>query len=259
MNNETNELTIQLESFEGPLDLLLHLIKELKVDIFDIPMVEITNQYFHYLQTMQELRLDIAGDYLLMAATLLEIKSRMLLPKKEIEIEDDFYEEGEDPREELINQLLEYKRIQEAAKVLKEMENERGDFFTKLPADLDSYRQSIPLSPGEVSSEDLISALQKMYQKLLRKKLLSARLNQEESSVDQTMVDILDKFDQLKKAKHATIPFTDFYEVATRAHIVTTFLAMLELVREKKIYFIQDVMYGDILLKRLWEEADEDE
>lgn len=94
MNNETNELTIQLESFEGPLDLLLHLIKELKVDIFDIPMVEITNQYFHYLQTMQELRLDIAGDYLLMAATLLEIKSRMLLPKKEIEIEDDFYEEG---------------------------------------------------------------------------------------------------------------------------------------------------------------------
>ena len=98
-----------------------------------------------------------------------------------------------------------------------------------------------------------------MYQKLLRKKLLSARLNQEESSVDQTMVDILDKFDQLKKAKHATIPFTDFYEVATRAHIVTTFLAMLELVREKKIYFIQDVTYGDILLKRLWEEADEDE
>lgn len=254
--NESNELMIQLEAFEGPLDLLLHLIKELKVDIFDIPMVEITNQYFQYLQTMQELRLDIAGDYLLMAATLLEIKSRMLLPKKEIEMEDDFYEEGEDPREELINQLLEYKRIQEAAKVLKEMENERGDFFTKLPADLDNYRQSIPLTPGEVSSEDLIAALQKMYQKLQRKKPLNARLDQEEISVEKTMKHILQRFDNFFDKKDESIPFTDFYEVPSKSQIVTTFLAMLELVREKKIYFIQEVMYGDILLKRLWEEVE---
>ena len=127
--SEQNELTLILPDFEGPLDLLLHLIKELKVDIFDIPITEVTFQYLRYLDTMQEMKLDIAGDYLLMAATLLEIKSRMLLPKKEVTFEEEFYEEGEDPRESLIQQLVEYKQFQEAAKALKTMEEERGINF----------------------------------------------------------------------------------------------------------------------------------
>ncbi|MGP6140064.1 MULTISPECIES: segregation and condensation protein A [unclassified Jeotgalibaca] len=251
MMNEQESLTIKLESFEGPLDLLLHLIKELKVDILDIPMAEITEQYLQYLHAMQELRLDIAGDYLLMAATLVEIKSRMLLPKKVIEIEDDFYEEGEDPREELIQQLLEYKRIQEAAKVLKEMEVERGEYFTKLPADLDNYRQSIPLEAGEVSREDLLQALQKMYQRLQKKKPLQAKMNQEAISVEQTMIHILSRFEQFSTNKKMKIPFSSFYEIPTKTAIVNTFLAMLELVKERKIIFRQELTYGEILLERI--------
>ena len=100
MLEKPDTLTVKLEAFEGPLDLLLHLIKELKVDILDIPMIEITEQYLQYLHAMQELSLDIAGDYLLMAATLVEIKSRMLLPKKTMLIDEEFYEDGQDPREE---------------------------------------------------------------------------------------------------------------------------------------------------------------
>ena len=132
--SEQNELTLILPDFEGPLE-FSHLIKELKVDIFDIPIAEVTFQYLRYLDTMQEMKLDVAGDYLLMAATLLEIKSRMLLPKKKLAFEEEFYEEGEDPRESLIQQLVEYKQFQEAAKALKTMEQERGLYFTKPATD----------------------------------------------------------------------------------------------------------------------------
>lgn len=251
--NEQESLTIKLESFEGPLDLLLHLIKELKVDILDIPMAEITEQYFQYLHAMQELRLDIAGDYLLMAATLVEIKSRMLLPKKTIEIEEDFYDEGNDPREELIQQLLEYKRIQEAAKILKEMQEERGEYYTKLPADLEHYRQSIPLEAGEVSRDDLMQALQKMYQRMQKKKPLHARMNHEEVSVERTMNHILGRFEKHANKINLQLPFTSFFDIPSKTAIVNTFLAMLELVKERKIVFKQDHTYGEILLERLQE------
>lgn len=257
MINEQKSLTIKLESFEGPLDLLLHLIKDLKVDILDIPMAEITEQYFQYLHAMQELRLDIAGDYLLMAATLVEIKSRMLLPKKTVEVEDIYYEEGEDPRDELIQQLLEYKRIQEAAKLLKEMEVERGEFFTKLPADLEAYRQSIPLEPGEVSREDLLYALQKMYQRLQKKKPLQAQMTHESVSVEQTMIHILSRFEKFSNELDVKIPFTSFFESPSKVAIVNTFLAMLELVKVKKIIFRQEKVYGEIMLERLQESEQE--
>lgn len=250
MINESETLTVYLDGFEGPLDLLLHLIKELKMDIFDIPMKEITEQYFHYLHTLQELKLDIAAEYLLMAATLLEIKSRMLLPKKELEIEEEFYEEGEDPREELVNQLLEYKQIQEAAKTLKEMEMERGQFFTKPATNLENYQQAIPLMPGEVSTDDLLNALRKMQQKLLRKKPLQARVNQEEISVEQVMNRILDRFSKLDENSNGKIPFEDFFDLPERPQIVNTFLAMLELAKERKIFFTQTVLFGGIFLER---------
>ena len=248
--SEQNELTLILPDFEGPLDLLLHLIKELKVDIFDIPITEVTFQYLRYLDTMQEMKLDIAGDYLLMAATLLEIKSRMLLPKKEVTFEEEFYEEGEDPRESLIQQLVEYKQFQEAAKALKTMEEERGLYFTKPATDLEELQQAIPLASGEVSATDLIAALQKMYQKLQKKKPLQARMEQEQYTVDQTMTWIMEKLDNLPHDSDQRLPFTDFFEVQTKAQIVNTFLAMLELVKERKINFSQESTYGDIYILR---------
>ncbi|CZQ83484.1 prokaryotic chromosome segregation/condensation protein scpa [Trichococcus palustris] len=246
-----NELTFKLPDFEGPLDLLLHLIKEMKVDIFDIPIAEITEQYLRYLDSMQELKLDVAGDYLLMAATLLEIKSRLLLPKKEIEFTEDFYEEGEDPRESLVQQLIEYKQFQGAAKALKELEQERGLYFTKNATDLEELQHSVPLSPGEVSATDLIAALQKMYQKLQKKKPLQAKMGQEQFTVEQTMRSILEKFDSLGATPQVRIPFAAFFEVQTKSQVVNTFLAMLELVKEREINFMQEEVYGDIYLIRI--------
>lgn len=247
--NEGESLKIQVAGFDGPLDLLLHLIKEMKVDIFDIPIAPITEQYFSYLRTMQDLKLDIAGDYILMAATLLEIKSRMLLPRPEPERDtEDFYEEGEDPREELVSQLLEYRQVQEAARILKQREIERGDFFTKPPTDLTPLQQSIPLNPGELSTEDLFRALQKMYQKLQKKKPLQARLEQEGVSVEETMEKILQRFAEAGTGQ-VRLPFTAFFAEPSRSQIVTTFLAMLELVRERRVVFRQEKLYGEIFLE----------
>lgn len=248
--NAPESLEIHVEGFDGPLDLLLHLIKELKVDVFDIPIAPITEQYFRYLKAMQELRLDVAGDYILMAATLLEIKSRMLLPRPEPERElEDFYEEGEDPREELVNQLLEYRQVQEAAKILKDMEANRGDFFTKPATDLTPLQQSIPLQEGEISTDDLFHALQKMYQKLQKKKPLQTRVEQEQVSVEQTMDRILHRFSNCSFRER--VSFTDFFEESSRPHIVATFLAMLELVKERKVVFRQEELYGEIFLELL--------
>ncbi|UJF14851.1 segregation/condensation protein A [Jeotgalibaca sp. MA1X17-3] len=248
MNKQSEALTIYLESFEGPLDLLLHLIKDLKVDVFDIPMADLTQQYLNYLHTMKELKLDIAGEYLLMAATLLEIKSRMLLPKKEVEVDDDSFELEEDPRDELVHQLLEYKQMQEAAKVLKEMQTERGQFYTKSITNLESHQQSVPLVPGEVSTEDLLHALQKMQQKIQRKQPMSTRVHHEKITIEATMDVILNRLTEQGKPGFR-IAFTDFFESTERPQIVNTFLAMLELVRERKIFFTQTELYGEIFLE----------
>ncbi|WP_368242833.1 segregation/condensation protein A, partial [Enterococcus faecalis] len=125
------EINLKLDVFEGPLDLLLHLIQKLEIDIYDIPITAVTEQYMSYIHAMQTLELEVAGEYLVMAATLMAIKSQMLLPKQELEIIDDenFFEE-EDPREALVAQLLEYRKFKYAATVLHEKEEERKLYYT---------------------------------------------------------------------------------------------------------------------------------
>ena len=130
-----NKLTLELEAFQGPFDLLLHLIKEMEVDINDIPMTAITQQYIAYIHQMQELELDIVGDYLVMAATLLEIKSRLLLPIEPVADIDAQYE-GEDPRHNLVQQLLLYQEFQTVSLSLKELEGGRSGLLTRPPMDL---------------------------------------------------------------------------------------------------------------------------
>ena len=125
------EYNVKIDAFEGPLDLLLHLINRLEIDIYDIPMAAITEQYLIYIHTMKELELDIASEYLVMAATLLAIKSKMLLPKHEEELEEDF-EYEEDPRDDLVEKLIEYRKYKEAAQELKHLEEDVGRYLQNL-------------------------------------------------------------------------------------------------------------------------------
>ena len=160
-------MDLKLEVFEGPLDLLLHLIKENKMDIFDIEIESITKQYLDYIHKMKEQNLDIASAYLVMASELTLIKARMLLPRPKVDEEE---VEEEDPREELVARLLEYQAYKEITKTLKENESKRQEIHTKLPENINNYIEENTLITGEGSLDLLVDAFKKFFSKKKRRK-----------------------------------------------------------------------------------------
>lgn len=239
---------VRLAQFEGPLDLLLHLIRKNEVDIYDIPIAEITRQYLDYLHAMEQWSLDVASEFVVMAATLLAIKSRMLLPKTRIQSEDG----EEDPRAPLVDQLLEYQRCKWAAEQLSQFANERAQVFSRLPMDLSSYQnREIPELTG-VTLWNLVDAFRKLYLRVPKEERVAEIRGHVDRVEDvmQTIVERLRIFERM-----------DFYRLldfaSTRKILVTAFLAILELVKDGKIQCIQFEPFGD--LEIVWnEEASSD-
>lgn len=238
---------MKLDTFEGPLDLLLHLINRYEIDIFDIPVARITEQYLQYIHTMQELKLDVASEYLEMAATLLQIKSKLLLPAHEEELEDEFgYDEfEEDPREELMRRLIEYKKYKEAAKQLQEFEEERSEIFTRSPGDLSSYAEETKQPfVSDVSIYDMLGALQKLFK---RKKLNEPRtttVQRQEVPIRERMIEIMD---ELAKGGGRR-SFYSLFPSFERGHMVATFLAILELMKANQVHCEQEQNFDEIFI-----------
>ncbi len=233
---------VKLEIFEGPLDLLLYLVKKTEVDIYHIPIVQITDQYLKYLELMQMLDLDIAGEFLWMASNLIYIKSKMLLPpdeRPEEEIEDEM-----DPHQELIRQLLEYKKFKEAAESLEEMEEKRKQYFPREASlEVDSSDISLDLKP--VSLFDLLSAFSEILQKIGVRESLK-KIFEEEVSVEKK-IEMIDKMTSVA----GSFAFQElFAETSSRMEIIATFLAVLELIRLKRIKVAQSEAFGNILIQR---------
>ena len=244
---------IKIDAFEGPLDLLLHLINRLEIDIYDIPVAEITEQYVAYIHTMKELELDIASEYLVMAASLLAIKSKILLPKHEEEWDED--EEDylmEDPRDELVTQLLEYKKYKEAADEFKNMEAERALLFTKPPIDLSPFTDETKLERKDldVSLYDMLSAFQKLMRRKKLKRPLQTRITRQEITIDKRIQELKDYL----KEKREKILFTSLFETEDKGQIVVTFLAVLELMRQNEIQVEQTNNFEDIFIE--WKQED---
>jgi segregation and condensation protein A len=235
---------VKIDAFEGPLDLLLHLINRHEMDIYDIPVAQITEQYMIYIHTMQELELDIASEYLVMAATLLAIKSQMLLPNQEIEVEDMEYEE--DPREELMRRLIEYRKYKEAAQKLKERELEANHIYTRPPLNLDIYQSSEPIitNNGDVTIFDLIDSLHKLFQRKKWKQPLETRVHRQEIPIQERMEQVMDIVRNSKKG----IYFHELFLYPIRSHIVVTFLAILELMKNREIICTQEENFSDIFI-----------
>ncbi|ARK22847.1 segregation/condensation protein A [Sporosarcina sp. P26b] len=224
--------SVKLEVFEGPLDLLLHLINRLEIDIYDIPMAELTQQYIEHLHAMRVLRLDELSEYLVLAATLLEVKSKMLLPVNEEEafIEEFGYEE--DPREELIARLMEYRKFKEAAHSLRESAANRDEHFTKEPEDLTVY--GVPLvaeTEEQLNVFDLIGAFQKMLHRKKLKLPLTASITKSEQSVGDKMSSIMSKLELCG----GECDFQALFETATVTELVLTFLSLLELMKLQEV------------------------
>ncbi|QED48491.1 segregation/condensation protein A [Cytobacillus dafuensis] len=246
--HEIKHYNVKIDAFEGPLDLLLHLINRLEIDIYDIPVAEITEQYLLYIHTMQELQLDIASEYLVMAATLLAIKSKMLLPKHEEELLENEYsiEEEENPMEELVERLIEYRKYKEAAVELKELEQERGLIFTKPPSDLTDFAKEIKPEKTDINVTlyDMLGAFQKLLRRQKLQKPLTTKIARQEIPIEKRMDEILNDLKEFKGRKS----FNDLFPIPDREQIVVTFLAVLELIKRKEIHIEQDRNFSEIFL-----------
>ena len=231
-----SDYKIKLEVFEGPMALLMHLLEKNQLDIYDIPIALVTEQYLAYLQALEEFNIDIASEFLLMAATLLQIKSRMLLPKvpKILEqVEDEF-----DPRQELVDRLLEYRKFKEMSTIMEDMMQERERFFTRLPQD---FGLEFPLPMG-LKIDDLLSAFAAVWESSIDEYEVVAR---EEFSVHDKIADIL----YLLYKNKGTLEFSQaVIRTGTRSEIIATFLAMLELIKVQRVTISQQRSFGPIYI-----------
>jgi segregation and condensation protein A len=234
-----SDYKVKLEVFEGPLDLLLYLIKKEEVDIYDIPIERITNQYMEYLTLMQMLNLEVAGEFLVMAATLMYIKSRTLLPADQ-QVTDSEAEEGEDPRWELIRQLVEYKKFKDAAVQLAQREEQQANIFSRRSPDLGiEIDKDVPLA--EVGIFDLINAFNDVLKKASARddfrEILEERFTVSDK-IEEILYTLRDRSEMI---------FTElFARASSRVEVVVTFLALLELIRLKRLKVIQVEAFGEI-------------
>jgi segregation and condensation protein A len=234
---------VRVENFEGPLDLLLHLIKKNEINIYDIPIAMIAQQYLEYLEAMEELNLNVAGDFLVMAATLLQIKSKMLLPVDET-VEDE--EEGPDPREELVRRLLEYKAYKEAARHLDDQEKMwREIFWREQVASVEQVvEEDVPLE--NVSLFDLVDALKEVLERNPDSKLIE--IVPDNLTVRERMNLIVERLEGKDSVSFAAL----FEGPSHRVVIVVTFLALLELMRLRIARVFQAETFGPILVSRMF-------
>ncbi|MBB5172969.1 segregation/condensation protein A [Texcoconibacillus texcoconensis] len=243
------EYSVKIDRFEGPLDLLLHLIQKNDLDIYDIPVAEITDQYLSYIHTMQVLQLDIASEYLVMAATLVEMKSRMLLPVHEDELDDQDWlieEDEEDPREALMHRLLEYRRFKEAAEGLKVREQERSEQYSKPVTNLEPYIEEETNKNESINASlyDMLDAFQKMLQRKVKSDPAITTVPREEISIEDRMGEIMDTL----STNGGKQSFNKMFVRSDRSFAVVTFLAILELMKGNVIQCEQSFNFEDIII-----------
>lgn len=229
---------VKLASFQGPLDLLLHLIKQYEIDIYDISMKILTEQYINYIKDVTDLDINVHGDYLVMASELLRIKSRMLLPES-----PETVEEIEDPREDLMNQLIEYQNYRILADILNERKKEEDQYFVKRANDLSRFEETD--TALELDLLDLITAYHKAKQRQhVIKPVIS--MVKDTYSIEDATTNIIE---QLQHKQNIT--FADFVTFSeTKTQIVTLFMALLELMKMETIQIHQDQTFGEILIER---------
>jgi segregation and condensation protein A len=237
-------LAIRLRVFEGPLDLLLHLIRESRIDIYDIPIAEITSQYLETLAIMESLDQAVAGEFLLMAATLMEIKSRMLLPRPPAILAEDA-DEGEDPRAELVQRLLEYERYKQAAEQFRRLEEEGRRRFTRLASPEES--ESVPLE--ELQPDDLLRALRRMLASFGETEPPVTTLQRERINLRLRMRELWARLQDSDKPLMFRALFQGIPR-PSRLEVIVTFLAVLELLRLGRIAVFQSLPLDDLVLAR---------
>ncbi len=246
-----NNIDVKLEVFEGPLDLLLHLIEKNKFNIFDIPIVEITRQYLDYLDSMEEENMDVMSEFLVMAATLISIKSKMLLPKEEEE-----EEEEDDPRAELVKSLIEYKMYKYASLELKDMSIDASNAFFKketIPKEVKEVKEEV--DPKELLSDITMKQMSEIFHALLKREVdrvdpvrsKFGTITRDEIRLEDRMVEIRNEIKGLKSINFRTL----LGSKRGKINLIVSFLAILELMKTGVLIIRQEEMFGDIIIDSL--------
>ena len=233
-------MNININNFDGPLDLLLHLIKVNEMDIMDIKIEEITKQYIDYINSMESLNIEVASEYLVMASELIEIKSRLLLPKEKLE---DDSEEEIDPREELARRLLEYDAYKKLSSLLEEKNEVRSFIYTKVPESSSNYIEETNYN-GEGNIDDLVEAFKLYLNRKKMNKTIKRKVAINEVSVSSRCVEIRNVLKKKKK-----VSFFSLFESEEKEYIVATFLAILEMAKNGELNIKQKKNFSDITLE----------
>lgn len=246
-------LNIKIENFEGPFDLLLHLIRKNKMDVYDVKIHDITNQYLEYIHTIKQLDLELTSEFIVMASTLLEIKSKMLLPKQSIDTEDE--KESEDPRKELVKKLVEYKKFKSAAEFLKKMEKKVGRNFNKKPEII--VRNKEDLKPEEFLKGLTMMKLYNIYSKLMdiymektnRENKFGGKISRDKFKIEDKMKYIIDNINIGQSLAFSNILKKCSYKIEK----AVTFVALLELIKIGTVKVVQRENFKEIYVERLEE------
>lgn len=230
-----------INDFEGPLDLLLHLIKQSKMDIYDIQIEEITKQYLDFIKSMEEINLNIASEYLVMASELIELKSKLLLPNNNLDAEDEY---EENTKENLINRLLEYKKYKDMVSTFKDMESDRKKIFTKGPMNLKEFSNNEVINNGSISLEDLMYALNNFLKRKELEKPISTKITKKEISVSHRINEVRNILKLKKK-----VSFFSLFKIKNREYVVVTFLSILEMAKNDEIDILQENNFKEIIVK----------
>jgi len=239
-----SEYKVKFEVFEGPLDLLLYLIKKEEVDIYEVNLTKLATQFIEYIDTMRMLDLEVAGEFLVMAATLMYIKSKELLPVEQ-QVQTEAEDEGEDPRWELIRQLVEYKKFKDAAAQLQELETAQENIYPRQPGKLEFVSET-PLAKTQVSIFDLLNAVNAVLQRISKKEDSSREIFEDKWSVSEKIELVLQRLSEKPRVRFSEL----FAEASSRPEVICTFLALLELIRLKQLVCVQPDNFGEIEITR---------
>ncbi len=239
------EYKVQFEVFEGPLDLLLYLIKKEEVDIYEVNLTKLATQFIEYIDLMRAFDLEVAGEFLVMASTLMYIKSRELLPADQqvvVEAED----EGEDPRFELIRQLVEYKKFKDAAAKLQTLEERQENIYPRVPGKIEFENTATPAAKPEVGIFDLLNAVNSVLKRFQEKTSGNREIYEDKWTVSEKIECVLKTITERGSVKFSEL----FASAANRAEVVCTFLALLELIRLKQLACVQPEPFAEIEIAR---------
>lgn len=237
-------MNLKIEDFEGPLDLLLHLVRQSKMDIYKVNISNIIEQYLEFINSIDKFNIDLSSEYLVMASELVRLKSRMLISKYDNEDEEET-EFNINSEEDLRNRLIEYEKYKNMTETFKLLEENRQDYYTKIPESLSEYKDNDKIINSDVSIEDLLNAFLEMQKRVNFKKPVMTKITKKEFSIKERIIEIRSILNERKK-----IEFSELFDILTKENLVVTLLSLLDMSKNNELLLSQEKTFSTIMIEK---------